>query len=191
MATAATKRASSSATDAELWENTTAGRVCLKFYNQQGMLTDRLIDSFRKFTITTKERQLNQEMAAGPDLDHFSNGIFAPVRLVETADDIEKIKSNPNLVTEDDMKGLLANKTAKAFQERVDAISNPFALTRMLELAREDDSTTAKQVKAIEDRLRDVSPSTYQEVTSVRPEQQTPQRPARFKDAVTTADLAQ
>lgn len=152
--------------DAELWENTTAGRICLKFYNQQGMLVDKLIDGRRKFHITTKERLLNQESAADAGLDVFQNGTFAPVRLVDTAEDLEKIKSNPNLVTDDEMREMLTNNSAKALQERIDAINNPYALKRMLEIAHDEDNTTAKQVRAIEDRLRAVSPATFAEVTA-------------------------
>lgn len=169
--------------DYEQWENTTAGRVSLKFYNQLGMLQDKIIDSHRKFQITPKERKLNQEMAADSDLDHFANGIFAPVRLIETADDIEEIRSNPNLVSEDDMKELLTKRSAKAFQERVEAIKNPYALTRMLELAHNDDNATAKQVAIIEARLREVSPSTFVEVQTVGGP------PSGFPGAVTTASL--
>lgn len=153
--------------ESELWENTTAGRVCLRFYNQQGMLVDKLVGSRNKFQITPKERLLNQEMAADDDLDVFKNGTFAPVRLVESAEDLEAIRNNPNLVTDVDMKAMLSDRrSTKALQERLDAITNPYALKRMLEIANEDEGTTARQVKSIEDRLRAVSPATYAEVTA-------------------------
>lgn len=172
-------------TDFEQWENTTAGRISLKFYNQQGMLQDKLIDSYRKFQITPKERRLNQEMAAGRDLDHFANGILSPVRLIESAEDTAAIRSNPNLVTEDEMKDLMKSRSAKAFTERIEAITNPYALKRMLELANADDNATARQVNAIKDRLKTVSPSSFQEIETVGGP-----GPARgFEGAVTTADL--
>lgn len=186
---AANKQAEVVDAEYEQWENTTAGRVSLKFYNQQGILQDKLIDSHRKFQITPKERKLNQEMAAGADLDHFANGIFAPIRLIETSDDVEQIRSNPNLVSEAEMKELFgAKKSLKAFQERVDAITNPYALTRMLELAQTDDSATAKQVAAVEERLKVVSPSTYQEITQMGGPT-APPPPNRFPGAVTTSEL--
>lgn len=163
--------------EAELWENTTAGRICLRFYNQQGMLVDKLVGSRQKFQITPKERLLNQEMAADNTLDVFKNGTFAPVRLIESAEDLEEIRNNPNLVTDVDMKAMLSDRRSlKALQAHLDSITNPYALKRMLEIANEDEGSTARQVKAIEERLKAVSPAAYAEVTA-------------FTGAVTTREL--
>jgi hypothetical protein len=168
--------------DYEQWENTTAARVVLRRLDRKGELTDELIGSFRKFQISPQERKLNQEQAADAESDPFQNGRLAPVRLIETEEDYEAIKSNPNIVGEEDMKGILAKTSVKAFKERIEQISNPYALQRMLEIASNDDKATNRQVEIIKARLVEISPSNFTEVvTQAGPQSGTGMRPVTPK----------
>lgn len=152
----------------ETWKNTVPGKVVIKRMGRTGELVDEMISGERTFHITPAERRLNQEMAADEFLDFFQNGVLVPVKLIESAEDVEAIKSNPNLVTEDEMKDLIENRRAiKAFQERVESIRNPTALQRMLELAKADDNATVRQLEVIEARLKQVAPSLHQEIEVV------------------------
>lgn len=145
--------------DYEAWENVTESKVYVKRNGQDGKLVSELVNGKRVLHITPAERRLNQEIAADDSLDFFKNGVLVPVRLIETTEDVQAIKDNPNLISESDMQAILDDRRAiKAFQARVEAISNPAAVTRFLELARADDKTTARQIDVIEAHLRNIEP---------------------------------
>lgn len=149
--------------DLETWENVTAARYVIKKFGAKGDLMDEMIAGKKRFHLTTQERHINMEMAANDELDPFSNGSLAPVRLLETTDDAEQIASNPNLMSEDEMVTLLKGN-ANTLKKRVGEVRNPALLERLQELAVEQDCTIGK-VNAINGRLQEVSPSLYTEVT--------------------------
>jgi len=152
----------------ETWKNATRSTVVLKRFDRAGRLTDDVIRGGQTFHITPDERRLNQEIAATDDLDMFQNGLLAPVKLIETAEDVEQFKSNPNHMSEDDMLALLQSRSAKAFRDRVSEITNPVTLKRLLEMAQtEEANATVKQVEFVSSRLQEVSPSLYTEVQTM------------------------
>jgi hypothetical protein len=149
------------AEDLETWKNPTEGRVWVNRLDHRGELTrTEIIGSGRTFHLTAAERRLNQEMAVNPDLDIFSNGTLTPVRLIGTDDaEAAAFASNPNLMTEGDMRTLVARPKGKAtdqFNERLATIRNPATLERLLSLAREEDAPLSR-VEAIQGRLAEVS----------------------------------
>jgi hypothetical protein len=150
--------------DFESWENQTDGRHIIKKFGAKGDLIDDMINARRKFHLTTQERHINQERAADDTLDPFANGIFAPVRLLETAEDFAQISSNPNVMGEDEMKKLVKGNIA-ALEARLAEVRNPVVLQRLLEVADSED-ITVKKLGAIQGRLQEVSPSLYVEVQS-------------------------
>lgn len=141
----------------ETWQNATRGLVVLKKYNQRGDLGDEVVTAGRSIHITPTERRINQEMAANEDLDMFKNGTLAPLRIIDTEEDAKEIASNPNILSESEMKELFAGHW-KAFDTRVNQIKNPQTLERMLEVASELDAKV-RQVETIKERLAEVSPS--------------------------------
>lgn len=153
----------------ETWKNATRSTVVLRRFDRTGKLTDEVVRGGSVFHITPDERRLNQEIAASDDLDMFQNGLLAPVKLIESAEDVEQFKSNPNHMSEDDMLALLQSRSAKAFQERVSNITNPVTLKRLLEMAAQSDeaNATVKQVEFVTARLQEVSPSLYTEVQTM------------------------
>lgn len=164
MATHAAPKTTKQVEDLETWENVTASRFIIKKFGAKGDLIDEMIGAKRKFHVTTQERQINMEIAANDELDPFSNGCMAPVRLLDTTDDAEQIASNPNLLSESEMATLLKGNV-KNLQERVAAINNPALLERLQEMAVTGDVTIGK-ANAIKSRLKEVAPSLYNEVTS-------------------------
>lgn len=149
--------------DLETWENVTNSRFVIKKFGAKGDLLDEMLAGKKRFHLTTQERHINMEMAANDELDPFSNGNLAPVRLLETTDDAEQIASNPNLMSEDEMVGLLKGNV-NTLKKRVSEVRNPALLERLKDLAVENDVTIGK-VNAIDGRLHEVSPSLYTEVT--------------------------
>lgn len=141
----------------ETWQNATRGLVVLKKYNQRGDLADEVVTSGRSIHISPNERRINQEMAANEDLDMFKNGTLAPLRIIDTEEDAKEIASNPNILSESEMKDLFAGHW-KAFDARVAQIRNPQTLERMLEVSSELDAKV-RQVETIKERLAQVAPS--------------------------------
>lgn len=152
--------------DAELetWKNGTRSLIFIKQYNQRGELHDVMVGPGKVIHISPKERRINQEIAANENQDLFSNGLLTPVRLIETEADAKEIAANPNLMTETEMRDLF-KAHFKTFEKRVNEVKNPIALQRLLEIAEEVDAKSS-QVKAINERLAEVSPALYSEISS-------------------------
>lgn len=149
------------AEDVETWRNARKGLIYVATFDP---LTKRrqsvAVRPDRTVSLTTQERQLNQDMCTSHDLDPFSNGSLVPVELVETAEDYEQITSNPNILDESDMEEILKLKTP-SLKKRLGEITNTVAVERLLELATSEDNEanlTMAALKAIEDRLAELRP---------------------------------
>ena len=140
----------------ETWENIGKGDVFVLTFDHTGRLKSVPVRSGGKVTMSIEERQLNQERAFSSDVDMFSNGRLSPIRLVDTADDYEKIANNPNHISESDMNDILKLK-GKAFSERINEITNAVALERMFELASDETANVSMtQFRSLEKRLAEV-----------------------------------
>lgn len=154
----------------EIWRNAIKGFIGVKKTDRRGEMKDEVIRGGEKFQITTEDRQLNSELAAGDDLDVFKNGMLMPVKILDGAEDAKEIASNPNLITESDMAALFAAHW-KTFEAKIGQISNPSTLNRLLAMAEESDATV-RQVNALKERVQALQP-----VPVVERETFTPPRP--------------
>jgi hypothetical protein len=93
------------------------------------------------------------------------NGILTPIRLIEGSENSAEIASNPNLISEEDMRKLFGQHW-KQFQGRVNEITNVTTLSRLLAMTDEVDATV-KQVQVIKDRIAEVQPNSFVEVSTV------------------------
>lgn len=150
----------------EAWKNESAGIVVIKRVARTGELTDELLTAGKVIHLTPSERRMNQETFADPGYDFFTNGTLSPVKLVETAEDVEQFKGNPNHLSEDEMRGFFKSKAIKAFESRVEGITNPIALNKLLAIATEEDATL-RQVQVIKGRLEEVAPSLYSSIETI------------------------
>jgi hypothetical protein len=140
----------------EIWMNPTAGTVFLLKMDHRGELTRyEQVNSGRKFNITTEERQLNMERAADESLCVFRNGTLQPVRLIAEDEETRELASNPNAMSESDMKALLSGHF-KTFEAKLAQINNGATLERMLALAYDQD-VTIKRVQSIQGRIGEVT----------------------------------
>lgn len=148
--------------DFETWKSNLPGTLWIKRFDRSGNEIDERIDGGREVRVLPEERRLNQEIAATPELDPFQNGQLVPLKLVESAEDYDELRSYGNHLTEADMRALL--KKPKAVAELVTAIesiSNPTTLVRFLAISEEEEvDATVRQVKAIKDRLTAVQAQT-------------------------------
>lgn len=153
--------------DVETWENVTAARHSLKRFSSKGDLMDELVGSNKTFHITTRERHLNQERAANDELDPFMNGMFAPVRLLDSTEDAAEIAANPNLMGESEMLDLVKGNV-KSLEKRIKDVRNPVVIERLLNVAETNDSTIGR-IQVIKSRLSELSPSLYTEIEAGTP----------------------
>lgn len=150
----------------ESWKNATNGLLFIRKYNNRGDLGHEAVHARKTFHVTPQERRINQEMAAVPSQDFFSNGMLTPVRLIDTEEDAKEIASNPNLMSESDMKGLFKAQW-KTFDARIDSITNETTLKRLLEMSQDNEvGASVRQADAVQARLREVAPQTFIEVQS-------------------------
>lgn len=141
----------------EIWKNQSNGSIWVWKTDRFGRMKDESVKSGGKFNITSMDRQYNQERAATPGQDLFSNGTLAPVRLLDTADDVREIAENPNLISESDMKKLFTLHHTK-FDARLAEIENATVLERIKALAEDEEiGATLRQVRQIEERLDEVT----------------------------------
>ena len=139
--------------DHETWEVAIPGKVAVWKYDTAGHLRQEIIASGRKFGLTKRERMLNQDRAANESLDMFKNGMLVPVRLIDEADEAEYAQ-NPNVLSETQMRELFKNR--KGFASRIQEITNPLTLQRLLDMA-EAEEATVPQVKALQAHLNEIT----------------------------------
>lgn len=148
----------------ETWKNNGAGTIVIKKYNQLGQLDEERVIGGRSVQVTPHERRINQEMAADESLDVFINGMLTPVRLIDSEDDTAELKANANAMSEPAMKALFKSQI-KTFTAKVNEISNPITLRRLLEVAEELDASL-RQAGVIRARIEEVTPSVTEATVS-------------------------
>jgi len=147
----------------ETWRNPGQGRVVIKRLDHLGQLREEeLIGAERTFTITPLERELNQRLAHSPEQDFFANGTLEPVDLIEGSAAAREFAENPHLVSAEEMQAMVtpvrgARKGAadQAFLDRLASITNATTLSRLAQLAEEEDAPISR-VRAINARLAEI-----------------------------------
>ena len=149
----------------ETWQNVTRGRVVLNRLGELGQKRPDMIGAGKTFHITPRDRRINQEAAANPDLDVFLNGTLQPVHLPsDNGEDYSAITSNPNLLGDDAQIKRLFKATDDVFAERLGEIKNASALERLKDLANQDETgARVSQLRMIEARLTQIAP----EITNI------------------------
>lgn len=156
--------------DFETWQSAIRGLIIVKRFDRKGDPVDERIPAGGKIMLTPEERRFNQERVAEASLDPFQNGMLVPLKLVESAEDYDELKGNPNHLTEDDMRALLANpKKLDELKKGVASVSNPTTLQRLLAIAESDEiDVTVKQLKVIKARVAEIAQlPVYEEVETV------------------------
>lgn len=135
----------------EVWKNTSLGPRWVVVFDLQGRETTRVISGETTFTITTFERQINQERAATPELDLFRDGTFVLVKGSKETQ-VSEVES-PQSMTDAELVQFVndvvyADGTVKErivlLNERLDLIESPVTLQRMFEaFAMNDDTPTS------------------------------------------------
>ena len=120
----------------ETWSNTTPSLVHLIKIGEYGKRETQLVYGERMFTLTPQERRINQSQCFDPKNDPFTNGTLKPVALLDDEPDTEALRSNPNVLDDDDIVALF-KLTGEAFNERLIVITNMTAVDRLIETAKQ------------------------------------------------------
>jgi hypothetical protein len=120
----------------ETWSNTSPSLVYLTKIGEYGKRETELVYGGRAFSLTPQERRLNQSQCFDSKNDPFTNGTFKPLALIEDERDTEALRNNPNVLDDDDIAELF-KLTGEPFNQRLIAITNPTAVDRLIEVARQ------------------------------------------------------
>jgi hypothetical protein len=143
--------------EVEIWKSAINGTIGVLKFDRRGELVEEIVRKGQKLTISTNERIINSERASSETLDFFKNGMLTPVRLLDDAEDAAEIASNPNLMSEDELRDLFKVHW-KVFESKIAAISNEITLNRLKAIADEVDATV-RQLRVIDARLEELNPS--------------------------------
>lgn len=150
----------------ETWKNQGAGNVVVKKRGEYGVEKDEMVRGGKTLHISEADRRMNQERAAAESLDVFTNGMLAPLKVGDSA---AEFAENSNLLTEDEMRTLVRGH-AKTFAKKLGEISNPIVVERLLQIAKEEDSTIGR-VESIQARLDEVDPVKTVKIESHAPDE--------------------
>lgn len=139
----------------EIWENTAAGDRYVRTF-QRGEERMSRVPPGGRVSVSPEERESNSlRVAAGND-DFFANGDLVPVKLVESASDYVEVASNPNLLADGELSGLLDLKVPE-FKEKVNEITNLQVLDRLDHFAGLDNVAKGK-LEALSTRREELTP---------------------------------
>ena len=139
----------------EEWENIATPQHTIIRFDVRGDLVHELISTRRHFHITSAERKITQDKILLDKNDPFLNGSFRPVVVPDSVN----IESNPNALSDDEIKSILISSAA-AWEGWLEVIDSADTLTRMMDLADSVEGVSLKRYKTLGTRLRDVRPKT-------------------------------
>jgi hypothetical protein len=147
----------------EIWENRNRSEFWVMKEDLSGQVVPVRIAPGKQIEISTYDRQRNQEQTVDPKFDWFTNGALSQVKLIDTADDIDEIKANPNTKSETELRELL-NLNANELKKELAQITSPLVLARLKEFIESDDSDKAEGLtvaksKAVMARYEELHPS--------------------------------
>lgn len=118
----------------ETWSNTGQSLVHITRIGEYGRRTSELVYGGRVFAITPQERRINQSQCYLPASDPFTNGTFTPVSLLDDEPDTEGLRTNPNVLNEQNVNEIFGLK-GDEFNKRLMTITNINAVNRLIDLA--------------------------------------------------------
>jgi len=140
----------------EEWTNVGEGIKFVPHTLPTGQIRNMLIRSGQTFKVKAEDRQYFQaHHEVTPEGDHYTNGTFQPVKLVEDAVDYAEISDSKNHLNDEELLGLIKGRT-DAVSARIAEIDNPDTLARLLVLCEEKD-TAGSKVKVIESRYAELT----------------------------------
>lgn len=160
------------ASKVELWKNTASGMRWYVAFDLQGRQATKTVQGGRTFTLSTFERQINQEQAADPEQDLFRNGTFVLAKPSDETDEAEIF--SPNALTDAEVESIVQDVVHGDLKigEVIEDIDSGVTLHRLWEaLVLEDaPSSVIKTVKKKKDSFEGTV-AQEREVVTTSPEE--------------------
>jgi hypothetical protein len=157
----------------EVWKNTATGTRWYISFDLQGRETTKTVQGGRTFTLSTFERQINQERAVSSKMDLFRNGTFV---LAKGSEDTEVAEiESPNSLTDAEIAELVQEVVYGDLKVE-DAIANiesPVTLGRVWEALVLDEKSPKKAINAVKKKQDsfEATVAVEREVVSTKPEE--------------------
>jgi hypothetical protein len=136
--------------DMPIWVQVTEGRTGQMRHREVPVKGGTIV-------ISEEDRRHNQaQVYFNPAVDVFTNGSLIPVRLIDSSEDYEELATNPNFLSDEDIRDSLKGPVKK-LRESLEEVSNLQVVSRYAAAAEELEVTKAKQ-DAIEARLEALTP---------------------------------
>jgi hypothetical protein len=132
----------------EVWEHISPQQWGVITLDARGEEKHEIISGRRNFRITTEERIITQDRIKKVENDPFLNGSFRPVVVPDTV----TIESNPNELSDEEIRRILASESEIAWQENLKTIDSVATFRRMLDMA-EDSDMSIRRFRQLEERL--------------------------------------
>ncbi len=155
----------------EVWKNTAAGMRWYVAFDLQGRETTKTVPGGRTFTLSTFERQINQERAVSPEVDLFRNGTFV---LAKPSEDtvLEEVQT-PNSMTDSEIDELVREivfgdlKVADAIEK----INSSVTLSRLYEALVLEEKSPKNVISTVKKKMDSLeSVAVEREVITTTPE---------------------
>lgn len=157
----------------EQWTNETRSQTGIARADERAPRGHRidLILPGRTFAITPEDRRLNATLIGDTRKDPFQNGRFSLQAAVETAEDVEELRSNPNTISQSEIEQLFVGGNMKQFNAQIAKITSVDAIQRVLDYANSSGAAQAR-IDAVQARFDEIRPKT-----------ETPEAPAAGRGA--------
>lgn len=157
----------------ELWEAAIETNVGLQITTPKGATEGRLfaLRKGRRISISTEDREMNQEMVADRRYDVFANGTLLPVKVpaekgvredgvredgVEVSDSRPPIRTE-NALTDREIAELVGMHT-NALKARLAKIDSIYTVERVAEVAASTEGVSTAKQEAIQTRIQELRP---------------------------------
>ena len=139
----------------EVWKSTARGMRWVQVLNNLGNPVGRVVQPNKTFSITTRDRKLNQDMAASPKQDLFRNGTFLIVTPGPETDEQEF--ASPEAMTDAEITSLVQEIKAEHIQvgPALHRITSVDTTQRIYEAMVVENAGEA-DVKYVKDRLAEL-----------------------------------
>lgn len=128
----------------ETWMNAGPSLLHITKFGEYGKRESELIYGGRVFALTPQERRFNQSQCFRASDDPFTNGTFKPLALIDDEPDTDRLRNNPN-VLDDARVAELFQLAGEGFNQKVLEITNPTAVDRLIEIARQPNAGASVQ----------------------------------------------
>jgi len=142
----------------EVWQNTSSGAKWYVCYDRQGRETTKVVKGGRTFTISSFERQINQDLAASPEMDLFRNGTF--VLKKESAETDRAEIESPDALTDAEIEEMVREVMHGSVDiaDVIADISSLVTMNRIYEALVVEDAS-ASTIEKVKTKIAELDPS--------------------------------